>query len=322
MEIRIGSLNCLNFGRESIGKKDIKIIAGIILREKLDIIALQEVKSEEAVKIIVSELNSRSIYAWKWFCDKNDPRQEYAFVWNSNKLDYPKTKLPSGEIRIYYPHIYKQYGRDPQLGKLNLVRPPLYGRFQTIFPGLPSIELRLINTHIRYSKGKDGELLPASAAEKDLRESELKALTKHIYYHVSDKGYGAREGEGDPRTSYTILLGDYNLNLRESHAGSPYISEELVSIDLPSRKTDKGGKKIITVQSDLSTLKKMQETKSQQTEKFANNYDHFTLDKNRFSGVSYTAERVDTVEKYCDNDLQKHYEKVSDHVLIKMTLRL
>lgn len=322
MNINIGSLNCLNFGRESIKKKDIHTIATIILKERIDILALQEIKSVAAVKSIVYELNHRSIYNWKWFCDPKVPIQEYAFIWNGNKFDYPRTKLSNGQTRIYYPHIYKQYGREPELGNISLTRPPLYGRFQTIMPGLPVVEIRLINTHIRYSKGKDGNALPVTVSEKALRENELTALTKNIYYNVSDKGYGVREGEGDPRTAYTVLLGDYNLNLKESRAGSPYIRKNLVSFEIGSKLTEKGNKKITTIQSELTTLKKPNDTEEQPIEIFANNFDHFTIDENRFSDALYKKERINTVEKYCDNDLKKHFETISDHALIKMTLNI
>lgn len=320
MRVIIGSLNCLNFGRESLKKKDIDLIANIILGEKIDIIALQEIKHEEAVNSIVGNLNRSSVYKWSSCCDK----AEYAFIWNSNKLDYPRTKLSDGNIRVFYPHIYKQYSRTQELKNIDISRPPLYGRFQTIIPGLPKIEFRLINTHIRYSKGKDGKELPVTVSEKMLRENEFKALTKSIYYYISDKEYGKREGEGDPRNSYTILLGDYNLNLRESFAGSPYLEKNYESIHIPSlsTKTEKGQKIIVTEQKERSTLRKPQDLDEEQKDFFANNYDHFSYDKNRFSGVTFLGTTVNTVKKYCDNDLKSHYEKVSDHVLIKMTFKL
>lgn len=331
MDIRIASLNCLNYGRGS-KTKDKSLIAKIILHERIDIIALQEIRHPSVVQELANELDHRSVFSWKWFCDPNVPNQEYAFIWNGNKLDYPRTKLPNGEVRVYYPHIYKQYGKDPDLGRIELARPPLYGRFQTIIPGLPSIELRLINAHIRYSKGNDAKELAPTASEIWLRKNEFWMLTNNIYYRLSTKTYGKREGEGDPRTAYTILLGDFNLNLRESNAGAPYLDGEFKGYNLESymipqerTKTVNGQQKIRTLQPKKTTLKKPDESEEQQTEVevFANNYDHFTLDDNRFSGgTRYRCERVNTVEQYCDNDVKVHMEKISDHVPIKITLSI
>lgn len=320
MEIKIGSLNCLNFGFNSIGKKDIKLIASIIINEKIDIIALQEVKSSYAVNFIVNELKLQSSINWKSYFDKSDPRPEYAFIWNGGKLDYPKTRQLNGEVRIFLPHIYNQYRRTFEFGRISLAHPPLYGRFQTIANGLPIIELRLINAHIRYSRGKDGEALQGTVSEGVLRNNELETLIKYIYYNVSDKEYGARDGEGSPRNSFTILLGDYNLNLSDSSAKSPYIRKFIESCSIGSKKTEKGEKQIDTVQCHLSTLKKPLENQEQHTNIFSNNYDHFSYDKNKFSEVSHSEILINTVEKYCNGDLNEYYKKVSDHVLIIMKL--
>lgn len=333
MDIRIGSLNCLNFGRESKNKKDISLFAGIILQERMDVIALQEVKSAEVVNYILNQLNIRSRHTWKGFFDKREAKQEYAFIWNSDRVDLPKTKLDNGETRVYYPHIYRQYRKDPSLGNLALIRPPLYGRFQTTIPNVPKIEIRLINTHIRFSKGKDGEEQAPTTGELLLRKFEFQALTSSIYYYVSDKVYGKPEGESSPLTAYTILLGDYNMNLRRSGASSSFL-DNLETVVIPCGRSESRNKIIVTRQSELTTLKKQKDSDGENTEQddeqrteqkaqiFANNYDHFSYDTNRFSGTRKRISRVNTVEKYCNNDPQEHIKKVSDHTPIKMSLNI
>ena len=55
---------------------------------------------------------------------------------------------------------------------------------------------------------------------------------------------------------------------------------------------------------------------------FSNNYDHFTYDIKRFSNVTVSCNRVNTVEKYCENNQELHIKDISDHVPIKMDLTI
>lgn len=317
MEIRIGSLNCLNFGRDSISKKDIDLIAKIIRNEKFDVVALQEIKSG-VIDCLCNNLNC-GLSKGKWQGYADNEINDYAFIWNSQNLTLPQTRLANGEIRAFYPHIYKQYGRDPELGRISLARPPFYGRFQTTYPGLPKIEIRLINTHIRYSKGNDGKELAPTISEIALRKFEFQALTKNIYYRISDKIYGKSSGESSPLTAYTILLGDYNLNMSKSGAGTPCL-KELESVCIKCNHDSSKNKVIVTKQIELTTLKKNFETAENCSNYFASNYDHFTFDENRFSGTHKKITRVNSVQKYCNGDPEIHLKKVSDHTPIKMTL--
>lgn len=76
-----------------------------------------------------------------------------------------------------------------------------------------------------------------------LRKREFDILTKSLYLSIADKVYG------NNRPSYTIILGDYNLNLPFSGAKYAFLNE-VVEID-------NGGtiRKLITVQKELTTLK-------------------------------------------------------------------
>ncbi|MBE6735106.1 MAG: hypothetical protein E7563_07190 [Ruminococcaceae bacterium] len=323
MNIKIGSLNCLNFGIASEKKGKGKIIAQVINNEKFDIIALQEIKSPGVVKDILFHLNTgirKGSGKWQG-CADTDARgsNDYAFIWNSDRITLPVTKAANGQTRIFQPHIYNQYPRDPELGRISFARPPFYGRFQTRFKGLPNFEVRLINTHIRYSKGKDGKELTPTTGEIELRKFEFKALTRSIYYRISDKIYGKSEGESVPATAYTILLGDYNLNLKESGAGYPCMNE-LEAIEIICNSDDGRTKLIVTKQAELTTLKKPNENEEEVL--FANNYDHFSYDENRFSGTRSAIEKIDTVRKYFNSDPKKHLENFSDHTPIKMTLSI
>ncbi len=320
MNVKIGSFNCLNFGSASSKKGKDKLISKIIRNEEFDIIALQEIKGTTVINDVLRDLNSGNRKG-KWQGCADNEVNDYAFIWNSERITLPRTKLPNGEIRVFYPHIYKQYGRDPELGKISLARAPFYGRFKTRFVGMPNIELRLVNTHIRFSKGKDGKELAPSVSEIALRKFEFQALTKNIYYRLSDKVYGKSEGEGIPQKAYTILLGDYNLNLSESRAGSPYLGE-LECVEIKCKVDEDRTKVIVTTQAELTTLKKPNEDDSEDLVCFANNYDHFTFDKRRFNGTRKTIARIDTVTKYCDNDPQRHFKELSDHTPIKMTLSI
>ena len=306
-------MNCLHLSAKTENDK-VSLIAQIIKRERFDVVALQEVKSGGLDTILTSLNGGNKKGKWAGCADNND----YAFVWNTEHLTLPKAKLPNGQIRTSYPRVYNQYRRDPELGWISFARPPFYGRFQTNWTRLPKVEIRLINTHIRFSKGKDGEEKAPTANDIALRQFEYRALTKSIYYRVSDKVYGKAEGESSPMTAYTILLGDYNMNLKESGAGSPYLGE-LETITISCCRDDKV---IVATQSELTTLKKTQDSEERSAQIFANNYDHFSYDTNRFNGTRQRITRVNTVEKYCHNDPQEHLKKVSDHTPIKMSLNI
>jgi hypothetical protein len=150
-----------------------------------------------------------------------------------------------------------------------------------------------------------------SLSDVKMRKNEFNVLTKALYPKISDKVYG------NNRPGYTIMLGDYNLNLKSSGANNPYL-EEAFEI-----KDGNVIKLITTLQKELTTLKrppKDGEEDKNQNNYWANNYDHFTIDANRFAGVKTDASRVDSVS-YCEN-YAAHRKEISDHVPIKRNLDL
>lgn len=308
MGYKIGSFNCLNFGRGNINK-DVKTIAKIISNEQFDIVALQEIKGQPALNRLLYELNfSRG--SWKGVADDGSAN-DYAFIWNTDRVDLARTKA-NGIERQSQPHIYKQYKIDKDKFQRRLIREPFYARFIPNSPGMPKFEIRILNAHIRFSKGKeDNSEDDNSIGAIAMRRNELSILAETLYPKVADKRYG------NFLPAYTILLGDYNLNKPTSGAKAPYL-EEVFEIN-EGKKT----KRIITEQNELTTLKKPSNEPKEESDEtnqnvYSNNYDHFTYDENRFNGTSIKIEKIDTVKKYCKDDFQEHIKNISDHVPIQM----
>lgn len=298
MGYKIGSFNCLNLGMGAA--KDIQKFADIIINEQFDIIALQEIKGPLALLRIQKLLPPH----WKGAADTEV--NDYAFLWNSRRFDLANAD-EIGISRVYHPRIYKQYKIDRKSGQTDLIREPFFARFFPVGGAAPYIEVRIINTHIRFTKGSDPE--PNTPGAVGMRKNEFDILTRAIYAKEADKRYG------NNRPAYTILLGDYNLNLPSSGATAPYLLESFEIEDGRSSKI------ITTVQRDLTTLSKS-ENNPDNNKIFSNNYDHFTYDIKRFLNVTVSCNRVNTVEKYCENNQELHIKDISDHVPIKMDLTI
>jgi endonuclease/exonuclease/phosphatase family metal-dependent hydrolase len=129
--------------------------------------------------------------------------------------------------------------------------------------------------------------LPYNKGNKSQAKRECNLVTRQIYSHI---GYG--------NGIYTIILGDYNL----------------LWSDCPQNTF------VITTQQEKTTI-------SLEKNGFANDFDHFSYDlkdihdRNR-DRVTAIIERVNSVSKYCRNNFEEHFGKVSDHVPIKLELEL
>ncbi|MBO5081872.1 MAG: hypothetical protein J6C06_04625 [Lachnospiraceae bacterium] len=299
---KIGSFNCLNFGAGTT--KDTKKFAEIIYGEGFDIVALQEIKGPGALNRILDALKCFGRVTWCGMAD--EVVNDYAFIWNADKFELANAS-ECGLKRQYAPRIYKQYRIDRQEGQTDLIREPYYARFFPIKG--PYIEIRLINTHIRFTKGSSvAENTPGAVA---MRKNEFNVLTKAIYAKEADKRYG------NNRPAYTILLGDYNLNLPSSTAGAPYLLEQFTIADGNSSKV------IRTVQSSLSTLVKTNDDeKKDESNAFASNYDHFSYDEKRFSDSYINCERINAIKKYYSDDYEKYSKNISDHVPVMMKFNI
>lgn len=327
MSIRICSFNLHNAGQNAKEEK-LKKIAEVIAKEDIDIAAFQEVFCPQTgmvepqsfappLSVILRHLG----FYWKGYFDApkqaSDAREGYAFLWNTQKVDLAKTRLSNGMERIFFPRIVNQYRLKTENQQIALIRNPLFGRF---FPKDGQfVEFRLINTHIRFSKtaGINSDntdiVLPSEIC---MRQNEFAVLTRTIYPKLSDKIYGKDEC-GDSRPSYTIMLGDYNLNLKRSWTTFPYIPEEIVEI--AENGMENKTKVIQTFQEGLTTLKRVPEGHEEEykhMQKYANNFDHVTYDTRRFSGIGIKVRKIDAVRRYDNADFVHYRKNISDHIPI------
>lgn len=332
MGYKIGSFNVKNL---SWGAKSDKLdhIAAII--RQYDIIALQEVLSEGKIlggdsmgKVsgaaeayqhsLMSRLGDNWDMCWldpktdsKWYPYMgNDARGEgYAFLWRKDKFKCPERKDNKYEKEIR-PRVYRNYHVDKKRNQSRLRRDPGYGRFQLV--NMENAEIRLITTHIIFSKPNSDNLLHSiDINEKEMRRKEFEVLAQQIYTRICDD-----HNSIDSIVPYTIILGDYNLNLSQSGTAGPYVQDVIVidgNGDILDEQT--GRYKIRTIQTDLTTVKKDEE-------KYVNNYDHFSYDENCLRGVSVgRAHSIDYVKKV--GGVQNYYDSVSDHlpIIVEIDLR-
>lgn len=328
MSYRIGSFNCRHLGKASAARKNLALIARMINGERFDVVALQELHGKEALKLLLDTLNHESLHGAKWDGEADTEVSDYGFVWNEKRLRKVETMV-DGTKRVYQPTIYKKYRLDHSLGQKKFVRNPYYARFEPCSLGALPIELRLINTHIRFSEGKDGKVDNSPGAVA-MRQNEFIVLTKVLFPRIEDKTYG------NNRPAYTILLGDYNLNLDRAHTHSPYLPEVVYYEDGTSRKW------IMTAQEELTTLKRPEGDKKEAAaekkaipmetltgeQHFSNNFDHCTFNRLRIQdGARISTSRVDVL-KYvqqgggADGAYDSYLKDVSDHVPIIIELSL
>lgn len=310
MSYRIGSFNLKNLGQTAMGKehpRDLAKIAEIIRKEDFDVVALQEVLSEGKALSLEQDSVKRSIlyelgtsewdFAWAHAESETDPRSEgYAFLWKKKRFRLPVAKLENGTKRTFYPRICR-------LRRDLMTRKPYYARF--VARGGPYFEIRLLCVHTHFT-------------DKVQRRQELDNLLKEVYPQVEDRVYY----KGRP--SYTIILGDYNAELRRLFINTSgfYVAD----IETADRW---GGKKIKTVQDEKTTLRRKFDNDDQDAdasayagEGYANNYDHFSYDFDRFSRIQIDVKRIDAVATYCGGNFETYFKTVSDHVPIVMTMGL
>ena len=206
MAYKIGSFNMFKFSFQSDSeiRKDFTVLSRIIRDNKFDIIALQEVFSPNALGRLLDYLGR---FEWDGVWDSptsfsSIAAEGYGFIWNKRRMRLAVTTLPDGTEKTFRPHIYNQYRVDRRLGQSQLIRNPYYARFEPLDGSF--CEIRLINTHIMFSKGNSAyNLLDLGAIV--MRKREFDVLTQALYNTIADKRYG------NNRPAYTIILGDYNL---------------------------------------------------------------------------------------------------------------
>ena len=334
MSYKIGSFNVRNLSFGAGAKRDLDLMADII--REFDIIALQEVLSEGKILegpvmntpsgqaaayeySLKSRLGNNWDMCWldpqtdsKWYPYLGDDSrgEGYAFLWRTDKFRCPINAYGK-EIR---PRIYRQYKTDFSRGEMRLIRDPGYGRFQLV--DMPNVEIRLITTHIVYKKpGEDNLSKVVDHGAYVMRRREFDVLARTIYTSVSDD-----HNDTNCVVPYTIILGDYNLNLLGSGAGSPFVPDVMI-IDQKKNILGTSGEfasngfyVMHTKQTELSTVNK-------DGDNYSSNYDHFTYDeRTRYSIAQGTPHRVNAVERA--GGFKDYKEKISDHIPVMLEIDL
>lgn len=235
----------------------------------------------------------------------DDSRGEgYAFLWNTDKFELP---IDAKGNKVF-PRIWRNYKTDNEAGLIRLMRDPCYGWF--IVKGRPA-EIRLITTHIVYGKPSADKLdIDLDFGAIKMRNNEFQIIAGQIYPKVSE--YYKDIHSTSP---YTIILGDYNLNLKGSEATKAFMPSIACFDEKGKMLTHEGNAycSIYTVQEDLSTLKK-------DDDGFASNYDHFSYDSRVMRHiVPDSVHAINTVEQHIKVENTKYdtYRKeVSDHLPI------
>ena len=169
-------------------------------------------------------------------------------------------------------------------------------------------------THIVYGKsGALNDVIDYSAAK--MRQKEFDILAGQLYRRVAEY-YKVQ----DCTSPYTVLLGDYNLNL-----GAYPAVPAVACFDAKGRPVDESRAKayIYTYQTDASTIKR-------DTPEYANNYDHFSFDERTRRIVRMDSiHSIDLVNKYTKSEdvtqeqrFDRYRKEISDHLPIMMEVDL
>lgn len=312
MSYIIGSFNLrdFNFSNKSTDEnkeklqRDFEKIAQIILEEKFDVIALQEINARLPLEHLTNVLNRYKNVTREYeyvfganmlnYTFSKDP-ERYGFIWNSKRLKIVET------IRNNNPSYYYS------AGAVKLIRPPYYARFTARGTlGGSNFEIRLVNTHI-----KDGT--------EEEKNREFNVLVKQVLPRICSHQELSKNGEYMP--SYTLLLGDYNIALNKSERAI-YRIENIITTNYTGKY-----RSYRTVQEEPTSLRLPNEQLVIE-QCYANNYDHFTYETDLDSKLVLTPMRVEALGKYFKEKnepaekLRAYRMNVSDHVPIKLIVDL
>lgn len=307
----IGSFNLRDFnfankssdGIEEEMKRDCEKIAKIIIEEKFDVVALQELNAPLPLKYLTSILNKYKNVRREYECifgtdmpnqsGSKDP-ERYGFIWNNKRLRL--IKVPKNNNPGYY----------QSAGAIGLIRPPYYARFTARgMLGGANFEIRLVNTHIK------------DATREEERIQEFNVLVKKVLPRICSHQEISEDGEHMP--AYTFLLGDYNIVLNKGKRAI-YRIENITTTQYTGKKRE-----FRTVQEKPTSLKLPNQQLTIE-DCYANNYDHFTYETDLDGKLILTPMRVEALGTYFSDKVEpadklKAYRmNVSDHVPIKMVI--
>ena len=298
---------------ESQKKRDYDEIARLI--HDYDIVVLQEVLSKNIIEgfsgrretaVFTRRLGNH--WEGKWIDPKTrskmypylgeDKRGEgFAFLWNTQKIE-----LVNENGKDILPRRYSDYSPSPGTKQIRLIRDPGYGRFK--IKNRP-VEIRVITTHIIFGKPKQENVaVEIDQGAISMRKNEFDVLAGRIYKKINDDHKTEKSVQ-----AYTIIIGDYNLNLKGGDLSTALIPE-LSYYDQFGRPCIPAisQTKMRTVQDDPTTIKA-------DCSGYANNFDHCTY-SSETEHVIVNCYRNPAISGYSPDEIKEYRDTVSDHVPI------
>lgn len=326
--VRIASFNVKNLSKncldeDSQKRRDLKEIARLV--RDCDIVVLQEVLDKEVVSSISQAFNAAPIiqhlgHKWQgvwvntqansiYFPYKGDSRGEgYAFLWDTRKVELAKDEKGNDILPKTYSHYKVGYDSNKML------RYPGYGRF-ILKNGIRPVEIRVITTHIAYNKPKTKEDADIpDTKEIQNRKREFDILAGWIYKNIDDYHLDPKK-----KAVYTIIVGDYNLSLRQLGISSN-INQTITCYD------NYGNRKYGVYDYDntihINAMKSVQSeptTINKDCTDYANSYDHCTYNL-RIDQTVRNCYRKPVLSDKTPEQIKEYFDTVSDHVPIVVEL--
>jgi hypothetical protein len=322
--VRVASFNVKNLSQKCLDEtsqksRNLKEIAKLV--RDCDIVVLQEVLDREVVASISQTMNSAPLlkqfgHNWRgvwvntqansvYFPYEVDTRHEgYAFLWDTRKVE-PVKDVNGNDI---LPKTYSHYKAGSESNKM--LRYPGYGRF-ILRNRIRPIEIRVITTHIAFNKPttKEDFEIP-DKKEIDNRRREFDILSGWIYKNIDDY-----HKEPVKNAVYTIIVGDYNLSLRQIGIDVK-IDQTVTCYDRYGNRTyavtnydDAFGVNVMkTVQSEPTTI-------NRDCTDYANNYDHCTYNY-KIDQAIRNCYRKPVLNGKTPEEIKEYHDTVSDHVPI------
>ena len=317
--IRVASFNVRNLNsaveKDSRKSRDIKRMADLV--KDCDIVVLQEVIAENMINVSSNVGAERSLtrelglhWEGKWVdsqthSKKNpylgeDRRGEgYAFLWNTQRVELIKEN-----DRVIYPRRYGDYMLAPDTEQIRLRRDPGYGRFKL---KTRPVEIRVINVHIISNKPDQANMtVDVDGGAITMRKLEFDVLAGRIFKKIDDDRLSERNN-----AVYTLIMGDFNLNLQGS---------ELTTATIPAVSCyDNFGRPCVLGTTQMKTIQKERTTINKERDGYANNYDHCTYNT-RSEHVIGNCYRIQAIDDDTPEAFKEYYETVSDHLPIVVEL--